>query len=98
MSGPAEVAIPVPATVPAGRAPAGPRWLRGLQVGDTQIDQRGQKWRVDAVLDGGRTVKWYSDTGAWLDATTTAAPTHPDYPTDEEIAAARAAARKAARL
>jgi hypothetical protein len=91
-----EIAVPVPATEPTGRAPAGPRWLRGLRVEDTQIDQRDVKWRVSAVLDGGRTVKWYSASGAWLVATTTAAPTHPDHPTDEQIAADRAA-RKAAR-
>jgi hypothetical protein len=92
-----EIAVSLPPTEPTGRAPAGPRWLRGLQVEDTQIDQRGTKLRVSEVRDGGRTVRWYAASGPFLVATTTAAPTHPDYPTDEEIAAARAAARKARR-
>lgn len=96
---------PTPYTAPEHRAPAGPRWLRHLKVGDKQVDGRGTTWTVQSTAEGGRTIYWTAPgPGLWgapRRATTTVTPAHPDYPTDEEVIAARrvAAARaKAARL
>jgi hypothetical protein len=85
-----------PYTAPEHRAPEGPRWLRGLDVGDTQIDGRGTKWTVWSTAEGGRVIQWTAPGpglfAAHRKATTTVTPTHPDYPTDEQVIAARRAA------
>lgn len=73
-----------PVTSPHYLPPDGPRWLPRLRVGDAQIDGRGTRWAVTRVEAGGRVVHWDS---AGRRARTEAVSTHPEYPSDEAVAA-----------
>jgi hypothetical protein len=92
-----------PFTTPDYCAPDGPRWIPGALVGDTQIDGRGVRWRVDRVEQGGRVLHWTA--GGYMapgrKATTAVTETHPAYPSDAAVAEwqrdQRRRAREAAR-
>jgi hypothetical protein len=72
-------------TNPEYHAPAGPRWFPLATCGDIQADGRGTRWIVVRIAGGGRTLHWETCTGVLRVATTAAAPTHPDYPSDAAV-------------
>lgn len=88
-------------------APDGPRWMPRAQLGSRQTDGRGVEWAVIATRDGGRVLEWetyYPEPGpfdrgvlSYRKARTEITPADPRYPTDEDVAAARRAERKAKR-
>lgn len=80
-------------TAPGYRAPDGPHWVKDAEPGLQCRDGRGVVWQVIAVEQGGRVLRWVSSD--WTRrATTEAAPTHPDYPSDAAVLAANRAEKK----
>lgn len=92
----------LPFTAPDYLAPNGPRWVPGAtEIPATiQVDGRGTRWIVWAIREGGRVIDWrttFDTPGPVRRATTTATPAHPQYLSDETVAAAARAAKREAK-
>lgn len=77
----------------------GPKWQPTRRFGDvyvvTQSDSNGVVWMLMAREQGGRVLRWASAQTPSRNATTSIMPAHPQYPSDEVVAAeARAAQRE----
>lgn len=87
---------PQPYTPPRpALAVRGPRWVANATArayswdgpvgGTQQTDGRGTTWTCTSVEQGGRVLRWVAASGAV--ARTECTPDHPDYPTDDQLAA-----------
>ena len=68
----------------------GPKWQPTRRIGDVyivlQTDTNGVVWMLMEREQGGRVLRWQS-VGDMREATTTATPAHPGYPTDAAVEA-----------